>query len=125
MAMTLFMSRSVIKNVHHLFIESMTMRGNEPENRNFLPLFFANKGLDAINLGNILHHKSVKAMVPPYFKDHSVPIEMVSIFSFCPFSGIVFHRVHQKFEFVFLIYGLWLTIFWTFKQGFYGDTHHL
>jgi hypothetical protein len=51
--------------------------------------------------------------------------EMVSIFSFCPFSGIVFHRVHQKFEFVFLIYGLWLTIFWTFKQGFYGDTHHL
>jgi hypothetical protein len=50
------------------------MRGNEPENRNFLPLFFANKGLDAINLGNILHHKSVKAMVPPYFKDHSVPI---------------------------------------------------
>ena len=46
----------------------------ESEKRSFLPLFFANKGLDAINLGNILHHKSVKSKVPPYFKDQSVPI---------------------------------------------------
>jgi hypothetical protein len=35
-------------------------------------------------------------------------------FSFCPFSGIVLHRVNQKFEVVFPIYGLWLTICWTF-----------
>jgi hypothetical protein len=35
---------------------------------------FANKALDAINLDNIVHHKSVKAMVPPYFKDQSLPI---------------------------------------------------
>ena len=51
------------------------MRGNENEKKlHFLPLFFANKGFDAINLGNILHHKSVKTMVPSYFKDHFVPI---------------------------------------------------
>jgi hypothetical protein len=35
---------------------------------------FANKGLDGINLGNILHHKSVKSKIPQYFKDQSVPI---------------------------------------------------
>ena len=39
-------------------------------------------------------------------------------FSFCPFSGIVLHRVNQKFEVVFPIYGLWLTIFWTFSKDF-------
>jgi len=31
-------------------------------------------GFDSINLGNILHHKSVKFKIPPYFKDQSVPI---------------------------------------------------
>jgi hypothetical protein len=41
----------------------------EKENIPFIPLFFANKGLDAINIGNILHYKAVKAMVPPYFRD--------------------------------------------------------
>ena len=28
-----------------------------------------NKGFDGINVGNILHHKSVKYKIPPYFKD--------------------------------------------------------
>jgi hypothetical protein len=46
------------------------------------PFFhFANKGLDAINLDNILRHKSVKAMVPPYFKDQSVSIISYSTIS--------------------------------------------
>jgi hypothetical protein len=40
----------------------------------FLKLSFGNKNLDAINLGNILHHKSVKSKILPYFKDQSVPI---------------------------------------------------
>ena len=40
----------------------------------FLKLSFANKGLYGINLGNILHHKSVKSKIPPYFKDQSGPI---------------------------------------------------
>jgi hypothetical protein len=37
-------------------------------------------------------------------------------FSLCPSSGIVLHRVNQKFEVVFPIYGLWLTILWTFSK---------
>ena len=47
---------------------------NSKDNRSFLSLPFLNKGLDAINLGNILHHKSVTAHIPPYFKDKSIPI---------------------------------------------------
>ena len=39
-------------------------------------------------------------------------------FSFCPFFGIVLYRVHKKFEVVYPIYGLWLTVFWTFSKDF-------
>jgi hypothetical protein len=52
-----------------MIFNPVTIRGNEKENIPFIPLFFANKGLDAINIGNILHYKAVKAMVPPYFRD--------------------------------------------------------
>jgi hypothetical protein len=38
------------------------------------PTFFANKGLDAINLDNIIYHKLVRATVPHYFKDKYVPV---------------------------------------------------
>ena len=41
--------------------------------RSFLKPSFANKRLDAIILGNILYHKSVKFKIPPCFKDHSLP----------------------------------------------------
>ena len=44
------------------------------DTRFFLKLSFANKSPYGINLGNILHHKSVKCKIPPYFKDQSVPI---------------------------------------------------
>jgi len=30
-------------------------------------LSFANKAFDAINLGNILHHKLFKSKIPPYY----------------------------------------------------------
>ena len=39
-----------------------------------------------------------------------------SYFLVCPFSGIVLHLFHKKFEFVFPIFWLWLTIFWTFTE---------
>ena len=32
------------------------------------------KGLDVINIGNILHHKPVKSNIPLYFKDQSVTV---------------------------------------------------
>ena len=39
----------------------------------FLHLKFANKGIDAININNILHNKNVRKTIPPYFKYQSNP----------------------------------------------------
>jgi hypothetical protein len=58
----------------HRFVKPVGTKQDEIEKRSFLKLSFANKGLDGINLGNILHHKSVKSKIPPYSKDQSVPI---------------------------------------------------
>ena len=41
---------------HYRLFKAVTIRGNEKKNRPFLPPFFANKGLDTINLGNIQYH---------------------------------------------------------------------
>lgn len=54
------------------------------------PTFFANKGLDAINLGNIIHNKSVRAMIPPYFKNQYVPI--ISYCYILPIAPKVFNN---------------------------------
>jgi hypothetical protein len=41
----------------------------------FITLSFAHhKGIDAINLGNILHQTSIKSIVPTLVKDQSIPI---------------------------------------------------
>jgi hypothetical protein len=45
-------------------------------NRIFLHIPFANKGIDAINISNILNRKEVVKEILPYFKNQSVPIEM-------------------------------------------------
>ena len=66
----------------------MTIRGNEKKTKPF-PTLFSNKGLDAINLGNIQHHESVKAMVPPLFKDQSAPIISYSYSS--PIAPTIFN----------------------------------
>jgi hypothetical protein len=58
---------------HRLF-KPVGIKNDEIDKCSFLKLSFANKGLDGINLGNILHHKSVKSKIPQYFKDQSVPI---------------------------------------------------
>ena len=39
----------------------------------FLHLKFANKGIDAININNILHNKHVRNTIPPYFKYQANP----------------------------------------------------
>ena len=44
------------------------------ENRHFMHLTFCNKGIDAINISNVLHNKKVISTIPPYFKNQSVPI---------------------------------------------------
>ena len=43
-------------------------------NRKFLHIPFANKGIDAINISNILNRKVVVKEIPPYLKNQSVPI---------------------------------------------------
>jgi hypothetical protein len=53
---------------------------------------FSNKGLDGINLGNILHHKSVKSKISPYFKDQSVPI--ISYAYTIPIATKIFNYKH-------------------------------
>ena len=58
---------------HRLFIP-VGIKKDEIDKRSFLKLLFANKGLDGINLGNILHQKSVISKISPYFKDQSLPI---------------------------------------------------
>ena len=45
-----------------------------------------------INLGNILHHKSVKSKIPPYFKDQSVPI--ISYAYTIPIATKIFNCKH-------------------------------
>ena len=39
------------------------------KNRPFLKMKFANKGIDALNLSNILNQKSVQSNIPPYFQN--------------------------------------------------------
>ena len=58
---------------HRLF-RPVCEHSEELEKRSFLNLKFINKGIDAINISNILHHKRVKNNIPPYFKDQSSPI---------------------------------------------------
>ena len=41
--------------------------------RRFLHLKFDNKGIDAVNINNILNHKKVQSCIPPYFKMKSTP----------------------------------------------------
>ena len=41
--------------------------------RKFLHLKFDNKGIDAVNVNNILNHKKVQSCIPPYFKMKSTP----------------------------------------------------
>ena len=43
-------------------------------NRKFLHIPFANKGIDAINITNILNRKEVVKEIPPYLKNKSVTI---------------------------------------------------
>ena len=42
--------------------------------RKCLHIPFASKGIDAINISNILNKKEVVKEIPPYFKNQSVPI---------------------------------------------------
>ena len=64
----------VLDVAHHRLFKPVGIKKDEIDKRSFLKLSFANNDLDAIYLGNILHHKSVNSKMSPYFKDQSVPV---------------------------------------------------
>ena len=64
----------VLDSARHRFFKHVGIKKDEIDKLSFLKLSFANNGLDTINLGNILHHKSDKSTIPPCFKDQSVHI---------------------------------------------------
>ena len=76
----------------HILFKPDGIKKEEIVKRPFLELSFANKGLDDIYLGNILHHKSVKSKIPPYFKDQSVPL--ISYAYIIPIASTNFNYKH-------------------------------
>ena len=42
--------------------------------RRFIKIYFHNKGIDKVNLTNILHNKLVKSKVPIYFQEQDPPL---------------------------------------------------
>ena len=65
---------NIIIDIGHHRLYKPVKSINTDQNRSFLKVKFENKGLDAINLSNILNNKNVKSKVPPYFKEHPAPI---------------------------------------------------
>ena len=47
---------------------------NPTVRRNFLNIKFQNKGIDAVNISNILNHKYVQSAIPLYFKNKETPL---------------------------------------------------
>ena len=66
---------SMIMDVaHHRLFKPPQINDNNTETcRQFLKLKFSNKGIDAVNLSNILRHKKVQSCIPEYFKSKSTP----------------------------------------------------
>ena len=67
-------------NVNSIILDIANCRMFKPvnsdipnESRKFLNMKFANKGIDAINIGNILNHRDVVKNIPPYFKCQTTP----------------------------------------------------
>ena len=57
-----------------LYKPDQTVSPEEILTRDFLKLDFRNKGLDAVNISNILNHKKLTSTIPAYFKNQSPPI---------------------------------------------------
>ena len=59
---------------NYKLFQPVTSTANNEEKRSFFKVEFANKGLDAINISNIFHHKSVQDKIPPYFNNKYTPV---------------------------------------------------
>ena len=58
---------------NHRLFKPVQETSVEEHPRSFLTMKFANKGLDAVRLSNILNHKSVISKIPQYFKNVRPP----------------------------------------------------
>ena len=47
--------------------------GSDPVERKFMRINFVNKGIEYLNISNILRNKKVRKNIPPYFKDQEPP----------------------------------------------------
>jgi hypothetical protein len=68
MTMATFSSWNSIKKAHHVAFRLFKPVRSEflhDNNRKFLHIPFANKGIDAINISNILNRKEVAKEIPP------------------------------------------------------------
>ena len=54
-------------------VRTKLVEPTETRNRLFLKVKFANKGIDALNLSNMLNQKSVQSKIPPYFQYKESP----------------------------------------------------
>jgi hypothetical protein len=66
---------SMIMDVaHHRLFKPPPINDNNPETcHQFLKLKFSNKGIDVVNLSNILPHKKVQSCIPEFFKSKFTP----------------------------------------------------
>ena len=66
----------------------------ETRNRPFMKGRFANKGIDALNLRNMLNQKSVQSTIPPYFqyKDSTCIFIPVQLLPKCSITKQVFSK---------------------------------
>ena len=62
----------VLDIADHRFFKPVGIQKDEIDKRSFLKLSFVNKGLEGINLGNILYNKSIICQIQPYFEVQSV-----------------------------------------------------
>ena len=61
-------------NEYYITAMILDIQTDEVDESSFLRIALANQVIDALNIGNIFHHKSVKYRIPAYFKDQSVHI---------------------------------------------------
>ena len=71
----------------------------ETTNRPFLKIKFANKGIDALNLSNILNQKSVQSNIPPYFEYKESPCISYSYISSVATKNFNYKTSLQQIDF--------------------------
>ena len=64
---------SMILSVAKFRLEAQKEVIESEQHKNFLHIEFANKGIDLLNLSNILHHSKVMKKIPPYFNQKKPP----------------------------------------------------